>query len=300
MTEAINESVQVEKPAAGNSETPAKAEDKGSSAEQANSTWLSGLSEGNRKLAETKGWTAPEHLDKAFTSYAELEKMQGESLRIPAPDAAKEEVDKFYSKLGRPETADKYEFKRPDNIPADMPYNDDLAEAAKPWMHGAGLSTKQAQQMHDGFQGYMAEQQTAYQANVAKSVETTHDSLVKEWGPKDGEKFKTELTLADRAISKLGLLDTFKKAGLVLPDGSLTDPQIAKAMAAVGVQFKEDTIDDKGGGGGGENPFKRDAGGKIVSPTAISALIKSDPERAKRMAREAGEPYDNWAPSNPR
>jgi hypothetical protein len=76
---------------------------------------------------------------------------------------------------------------------------------------------------------------------------------------------------------------------------------MAKALAAIGeAMFREDTIDDKGGGAWiGENPFKRDANGSIKSVSAVSALIKSDPERAKRLAREAGEDIRNWMSSNP-
>lgn len=286
---------------AGNPPPQTPSADNGSAADGGNS-WLSGLSEGNRRLAETKGWTTPESLDKAFTSYAELERMQGESLRAPKADAPADEWTKFYSKLGRPETADKYEFKRPENLPPELPYSDDLAKAAKPWLHEAGLNPKQAQRVHDGFVGYMAEQAKAVQARTAAAVENTYDTLVKDWGgPPDSEAFKTKLALADRAIKKLGLVEPYQHAGLLLQDGSVTDPQIAKAFAAIGeAMFREDTIDSGGAVPTGENPFKRDASGKIKSPGAISALVKSDPERAKRLAREAGEPLENWFSNNPR
>lgn len=300
MTEAAPGSVAVVTPPAGNLETQQKPPENGSAGGDGTKTWLDGLSEGNRKLAETKGWKAPEDLDKAFTSYTELEKLQGSSLQMPAADAPKEKLDEFYKKLGRPDSPDKYEFKRPEGLPAELPYNDDLAKAAKPWMHDAGLNPKQAQSVHDGFVKFAAEQQQAAIAVQAKAVEETHDALVKDWGPQESEGFKTKHTLMSRAATKLGLADALKKGGLILPDGAITDPQIAKALAAVGeAMFKEDTIVENGGASGGENPFKRDAKGSIPSPSAISALIKSDPERAKRLAREAGEPYERWAPNNP-
>lgn len=286
---------------AGNPPPQTPPADNGSATGGGNS-WLSGLSEGNRKLAETKGWTAPESADKVLSSYAELERMQGESLRMPKPDAAPDEWKNFYSKLGRPESPDKYEFKRPENLPADIAYSDDLAKAAKPWMHEAGLNPKQAQQVHDKFVGYAAQQEQARKAAIVQAVEQTHDDLIRdpEWGPKDSETFKTKYALADRALKKLGLTEAYQKSGLILSDGSLTDPQIAKAFAKIGeAMFREDTIDGGGGAMTGENPFKRDPAGKIKSPGAISALIKSDPERAKRLAREAGEPESNWFSANP-
>ena len=58
---------------AGNLATPPADGDNGS-APPAGKSWFDGLSEGNRKLAEAKGWTKAENLDRVFTSYAELER----------------------------------------------------------------------------------------------------------------------------------------------------------------------------------------------------------------------------------
>lgn len=260
---------------------------------------FSGLSEGTRSWVETKGYKSHEDIAKAAQN---AESKIGSMISAPAPDATPDEWNKFYSKLGRPESPDKYEFKRPEGLPPELPYSDDLAKAAKPWMHEAGLNPKQAQTVHDRFVGFMAEQQQAQKAKLAAAVETTHDTLVKDWGgPPDSEVFKKNLALANRSLEKLGLKEAFTERGILLPDGSLTNPQIAKALAAVGeTMFAEDKIDDKGGGGAGENPFKRDASGSVKSPTAISALIKSDPERAERLAREVGEDINIWMPRNPR
>jgi hypothetical protein len=291
-------------PPAGNLATPPAGAENGSAAPEAKS-WFDGLSEGNRKLADAKGWTKPEGgIDKVLTSYAELERLQGETLRVPAADAPKEEWDKFHSKLPedmRPVASpDKIEFKRPEGLPADLPYNEELANASKPWMAEAGLTSKQAQAVHDKFAGYMAEQAKSHQAAVAKSVETTHDELVKDWGPTDSDSFKEKLAVANLAMKKLGLVDAYKAKGVLLPDGALTEPQIAKAFAAIGeAMFKEDKIDGDGSLGG-VNPFKRNAAGRIENVTAISALIKSDPERAKRLCQEAGESVATWFPNNPR
>lgn len=293
-------SVAVETPPAGAPATPAVAVDNGSAA-ATESNPFSGLSEGARKWVDTKGYKSHEDVVSAALS---LEQKLGTSVTVPAPDAPKEEWDKFHSKL--PETMrpvaspDKIEFKRPEGLPENLPYDEGLANTSKAWMVEAGLTSKQSQAMHDKFAGHMAEMATAQQAAIAKSVETTHDELVKDWGPKDSDGFKEKLTVADRAMKKLGLVDAYKAKGILLADGSLTDPQIAKAFQAIGeAMFKEDTINNDPASSG-VNPFKRGPDGKIVSPTAISALIQSDPERAKRMCREAGENPDQWFPNNPR
>lgn len=302
MTDAADAGSVVETPPAGNPAQPTPPADNGSAAEGAKS-WFDGLSEGNRKLAETKGWTTPESLDKAFTSFAELERKIGDSLRVPEAGAPKEDWDKFYSKLPdamRPvESAEKIEFKRPEGLPENLPYSEEMATASKQWMAEAKLSPTQAQAMHDKFAGYMAEQATARQAEIAQSVEETHDALVKEWGPLDSDGFKQKQELANRAIKKLDLVETFKQSGILLPDdGALTDARIAKAFQVIGeTMFKEDNLPE-GGSFGVENPFKKDAGGNR-NLTAISALVKNDPQRAERLAREAGEDPRKWISSNP-
>ena len=90
-------SVAAEQPA-GNPAQATETVDNGSATESAKS-WLDGLSEGNRKLAETKGWTTDDAPEKVLSSYAELERKVGDNLKVPAPDAPKEEWDKFHAKL---------------------------------------------------------------------------------------------------------------------------------------------------------------------------------------------------------
>ena len=50
---------------AGNLATPPASGDNGS-APAVGRSWFDGLSEGNRKLAEAKGWTKAENLDRVF------------------------------------------------------------------------------------------------------------------------------------------------------------------------------------------------------------------------------------------
>ncbi|UDL89501.1 hypothetical protein LGH82_31365 [Mesorhizobium sp. PAMC28654] len=293
-------SVAARQPAGNLARPPANGEN--GSAPPAGQSWFDGLSEGNRKIAETKGWTKPESLDRVFTSYAELERQQGESLRVPAPDAPKEDWDRFHARLPetmRPVTSsEKVEYRRPDGLPEDFAYSDELANASKAWAVEAGASPKIAQAYHDKFVGYMAEQAKAQATALARSVETTHDDLVKDWGPTNSDGFRQRLEVANRAMKKLGLVNAYKARGILLPDGALTDPQIAKAFHAIGeAMFTEDTIDGGARSSGG-NPFKRNAAGER-NLTDISALVRNDPARARRLAREAGENPALWMPDNP-
>lgn len=284
---------------AGTPATQQPGADNGSAA-PADTSPFSGLSEGTRKWVETKGY---KNLDEAVAGGMHAEAKLGAVVTVPAADAPKEEWDAFVAKLPedrRPiEAPDKLDFKRPEGLPPELPYNEELAAAVKPWMHEAGLSKGQAQSLHDKFAQYMADQVVEQQKQIVAQVEKTHDDLVKDWGPVDSDGFKKKHELADRAMKQLGLVDAYKAKGILLADGSLTDPQIARAFSAIGERmFAEDTI---GGNDAafGVNPFKRnEAGERDVA--GISALVRSDPDKAKRLAREAGENPDVWVSSNPR
>ena len=47
------------------------------------------------------------------------------------------------------------------------------------------------------------------------------------------------------------------------------------------------------------NPFLRDEQGSVRSMAGISALIRVNPEKARRLCQEAGERLETWFPENP-
>jgi hypothetical protein len=73
----------------------------------------------------------------------------------PKPDAPKEEWDKFYNALGRPETPDGYEFKDLELPEEDKPIgefikagqSDEFIKDVKSLLHSKGLTAKQAQEL---------------------------------------------------------------------------------------------------------------------------------------------------------
>lgn len=286
MTDSATEG-SVEQPSAasaGTPETQPAVTDNGSTGTVENP--FSGLSEGTRSWVETKGYKS---FDDIAQAAQHAEQKLGSSLSVPKDDAPQEEWDKFYSKLGRPESADKYEFKRPEGLPEDLPWDSEGEQALKAWAFEAGVPPKQAQNILNGYAKMQADRLQAARTAQAEAVTRTADELTKEWGPADSDGFKQKHQLADRAFKKLGLLEGFQKSGLILPDGSLTDPQIAKAFAAIGESmFAEDTIGNDASVVT-ENPFK---GQRNIS--AISTLVKTDPQKAARLAREAGEDPRNW------
>lgn len=257
-----------------------------------NDSWAGLLTdEGNRKTVEAKGWLT-KGPDAVVSGYRELESKLGKAIVPPGDDAKPEDWNAFYGKLGRPETADKYEFKLPDGLPENFPYDGKSAEKYKVWAHEAGLPPKQAQVLHDLFVKDTAEQIAAHQEAYAKAVETAHNEIVKEWGEPGSGTYERKSELANRAIRQLGgleLLSELKSVGAMGPNGEVKSPKLAKMLAKVGEQlFAEDTA--FGGPQGGSNPFSK----ATENLTEQGRIIRDDPERAKVLIRQAGIPLSEY------
>ena len=238
----MTDQVTTEAAAAGTSEgTSAAAATNGSTA-AATSDIFAGLQNAeSRQWVESKGYKAwdpvvesARHADKIQSEYNEF---KAKALTPPAQDAPKEQWDAFYAKVGRPEKPEAYEFKLPEGLPQDMPYDGEAANRYKTWSHEAGLTPKQAQILHDKFVSDRAGDYTKQiEALVQRSTAATGE-LVKAWGDKSSDTFKQNIQFADRFINQNGgdaLLGELKSNGLLDPDGMILSPVLAKAMAKAG------------------------------------------------------------------
>jgi len=254
------------------------------------SSYLDGLSEDNRKMAETKGWDDP---NKVIQSYDELEKKLGSSLKLPGEDATDEDWNKLYDRLGRPKAAEDYKFKVSPDLPEDFPYDGDSAKAFASWAHEAGLNQRQAQSLHDHYVKHQADSMGQAKVDNTKREDAAFKALTEEWGAEGSEDFAKKSSMANAAMrdageAKLALQD----AGLLAEDGGVRDARLAVWFAGLGERFfSEDTLAGGGNPNGGNNPFSLDADGNTNS-TAEAHLIKKDPEYARQMIRAAGREKD--------
>jgi hypothetical protein len=236
------------------------------------------------------------------------ESLLGKSVQVPDANAPAEDWNKFYGRLGRPEKADGYEFKLPDGVPTNMPYDAEFAKDYKSWAFEQGLSPKQAASVHDHFVGRAAQAFKAQQEAFETKVTSATDALEKAWGAKDGEKFKAGVESATRALKGLagGKLEaSFKAAGLLAElDGKpiVVDPALALAFSEIGDKlFREGEFAHGDGGGLTDNPFV-DGPATMESPghpakgnlTAQMAAIKKDKAGAMRMMRAADHKPSDW------
>jgi len=288
MTDATEGSVAGEIPSAGNPEE-ANATVLTNGSGGGGSDWWSGLQdEGNQSLVETKGWK-DKPLDEVLKAYRGLESQQGRALVPPGEGASQDEWNAFYEKLGRPGKPEGYQFKVPESVPQEMPYDAASAEKFKAWAHKAGLTPSQAQVIHDEFLADTAARMSAAQQEAGKAVEDAHRAIVKEWGDPETDTYKRNVELADRAARKLGLVDALKRRGAIGSDGSVMDADFAFALSKIGAElYAEDKL--HGGPTAMRNPFSE----KHFNLTEQGKLVREDPELAKSFIRSAGLKVEDY------
>jgi hypothetical protein len=92
--------------------------------------------------------------DDVFKMLDGAEKLIGQRpVNIPTEESSEEDWNSFYTKLGRPESAEKYEFKNPEGSEG----NPDFEKAIGDVLHKAGVSQKQLDVIKPGFDGIIGQ-----------------------------------------------------------------------------------------------------------------------------------------------
>ena len=169
-----------------------------------------------------------------------------DKVAIPGEKATPEEVNAFYTKLGRPEKPEGYGIKDPDGVQI----NAELKTGFLSKAHELGLSAKQAQ----GLFGWYNE----FGGNFAKQAEgqalASQEAAVKELKTEFGNAFNERMGLAsqavDWAVENIKGAEQFKE---FLDSSRLGDhPVMVRLFAKIGEMLSEDG-QLKGGGSGGGN-----------------------------------------------
>jgi len=84
------------------------------------SVWTAAFDEDTNAYVSNKGWKEPQDL---LMSYRNLEKFAGGAknlLELPPEDASPEQLDAFYTKLGRPASPDEYGIRPPEGADPEL------------------------------------------------------------------------------------------------------------------------------------------------------------------------------------
>lgn len=193
-------------------------------------------------------------------SYVNAQKMLGaDKVILPNDKSTEEEWNAFYQKLGRPESADKYEIKAPDGKQLDENVTKSFREAA----FKLGLSPKQVAGLAEWNHGTIAETQKAGEAakinELRSSLQTYQDKL----GGEDKYKARVDdARVAVNALAKPEFKEFLKKSGM----GS--HPDAIEFFAELKSMMSEDKIRDGTG-----MPLG------VADPAAIQSEIKALEEK---------------------
>ena len=158
----------------------------------------------------------------------------GSAIKMPKADAAQEELDKFYTRLGRPETPDKYDLKRPE-MPEGVGYDEELETHFRTMAHKAGLNNRQVQGLLDSYNAIQLQRITAADAQMKQSTEETTKALQQEWGA----GFEKNLNLAMNAVQTFGGEELKKELDAT---GLGNHPLLIRAFAKIGEKFSEEML----------------------------------------------------------
>lgn len=200
-------------------------------------------------------------------SFIDTQAKLGGMVTIPNGESAQADHDKFWNKLGRPETADGYEIEFP-KIDGQI-YEPATIASFKTAVHSLGLTGKQAQGVVNVLMANVTDQVKTATGKLTDTMKSADAILRADWGA----KFESNMTAADQVIGRL-----FDEAGAPgMRQMARTDPAFARSMLLAAQQTSETGAGDNQnigakGGGGGE--------GTKEGAAAAIATIRNDPKHA--------------------
>ena len=196
------------------------------------STWKDTISEVYRNDPNIEKFT---EIDALAKSYINATKMIGQDkVVIPTNNSTEEHWDEVYSKLGRPESADKYTLDAKSEV---VNFDEAAIKSFAEQSHKLGLNNKQAQGILEFYKNNM--EGTAQQSKIDTETAQAQaeQQLRQEWGRDFEGKVKQAGALAKANINP-EVLDMTLQNGTRLGD----HPEIIKGFAKIAGMMQEDKI----------------------------------------------------------
>ena len=208
-------------------------------------------------------------------SYAALERRLGRSVTIPDDDATPQEIEAFYTRLGRPPTPDGYRIAMP--VGASPPSHPDPAAEARlagflAAVHAAGAPQATVQAAIDWYRQASADVEAEAARRTSAARAEADAALRREWGG----GYDRRLGLAQRALRHFGGADL---AALLDRSGLGNDPAWVRAFARVGEAMAEDSLmsgDPVGGAAGAQSRIDAIMAAHFGKPSYSSAAVQGE------------------------
>jgi hypothetical protein len=195
--------------------------------------WHSALPEDIRNHPAATKFKTPADVVK---SYIELEKFVGkDKIPLPGKDAKPEDWDVVWSRLGRPESPDKYTLPKLDNMPANFPQV--APEKMKEFLgvaHKAGLLPSQVSEVYSWFMKDTVNAIGQAESARAEGMVKAEAALRHEWG----KAYDQNVGTARKVLQTYGSDEIFQ----LMDSGLGNDPRVIKLFAEIGKRMSEDKL----------------------------------------------------------
>lgn len=116
-------------------------------------------------------------------SYNQIEKyIGGDKIPVPKDPDDKMAWELYWKAGGVPDTADAYQFARPDDLPKDLPYDDEAEKSYRSWAHQNHLNPDQAKNLYDAYVKTQIERHVVWEADRKQQRERLNADFNREYG----------------------------------------------------------------------------------------------------------------------
>jgi hypothetical protein len=164
-------------------------------------------------------------------SYVETEKYFEGAVRIPGEGATDDDWSSFYGKLGRPDTAEDYDFEKAE-MPDGMEYNSDFEKQYLEMAHKNGYSNAQVKAGYDWYNGISKNAHVDQTVVKENNIQKAEIELRSDWGRQFDEKMAGIGRLIDQ-YSDQGTNNYLDESGIG------NDPHLAKFLDKIATDFGE-------------------------------------------------------------
>lgn len=189
--------------------------------------WTTLPDEKAREHIAAKAYANPTELALANYNLTRMQTGDPNVLVLPGKDATPEQVNDFYTKLGRPPNADSYEFKFGEGVKA----SDDMVKFGKDFFFELGVPADKAQAGVDKWNNFVAAQNQAALDQQTAENNAALDALKTSWGAEldankaDGQRAMQALGLSAEAVNAI--------------EASIGSAPIVELLATLGKKTRE-------------------------------------------------------------
>lgn len=197
--------------------------------------WKASLPEDLRGHPTLEKFTSTESLAKSYINAA---KMIGADKVIIPKEGDEEGWNQVWTRLGRPDSVEGYEFKPPEQIPEGLQYSAEVDGKLSAMFHKRGLPKSMAAGLRDDLIGLVTEgglvsleQKNAEAEAQEKAIERAEKALQAEWGDAFSQRSKMALKAAEANFPP----DAF---AALEANGSFNNPSVVKALYDLGLKVQ--------------------------------------------------------------